>query len=92
MCRLADLMKEGVTLETFCDISYILVMELNDFPDKNLKRKSHVRWKTFHHQRSARSSSCVPVPAYQPCPFSRAVQIVDIRILAKYQFVATNLK
>jgi hypothetical protein len=29
-------MKEGVTLETFCDISYILVMELNDFPDKNL--------------------------------------------------------
>ena len=36
-------MEEGMPLETVSDVCYILVMELNDFPDKNLKPEI-LRW------------------------------------------------
>jgi hypothetical protein len=35
--NLTNLMEKSMPLETVGDICYILVMQFNDFPDKNLK-------------------------------------------------------
>jgi hypothetical protein len=38
-----DLMEECMSLETFCHISYIFVMQLDDFPHKDLETRVNVR-------------------------------------------------
>lgn len=76
--KLTNLMKESVTLETFCNICYILVMQLNDFPDKNLK-SSKTQWvtdaiKQLKDNSNKHISRYQPVPVNQLCPSSLAVK------------------
>jgi len=41
---LTDLMEECMALETIRHISHVFVMQLDDFPDKDLKARISVRW------------------------------------------------
>jgi len=69
-------MKECVALETVRNICYILVMQLNDFPYKNLKSRKDQWVIEATRKLNARNnilSRHQPVLANQPCPSSLAV-------------------
>ena len=62
-----------MVLETFIDVCYVLIMQLNHFSNKNLKSTI-----ILVSLKQIKSSTCamflkLPVPANQPHPFSLPV-------------------